>query len=167
MPSITTGSSGPRRQIQVSRRYFRYRNTRRTRPLTPVSRARSAAYSSTPSQANAHVWIPWLKRQACHGSTREFTIDSTLRRDSRWDVALQRLQLQQISTRSPRAQNKARTTVIAGSSRPLGDSGVVLSAKKKNPALRCHAKRPAEHRSRRGVETFHRSFAAAVAVTEN
>src|SRR5262249_51656801 len=83
---------------------------------TPVSRARSAAYSWTPSQASAQAWIPWLNRLAYRGSTQEFTIGSTLRRGSRWDVGLQRLHLRQTSTRSPRARNKTRFTIdIAGS----------------------------------------------------
>ena len=66
-----------------------------------------------------------LKRQACRGSTQEFTIDSTLKRGSRWDVVLPRLHLPQTSTRSPRARSKARfITVMAGSvATPLSHSG--------------------------------------------
>src|SRR2546430_5304750 len=103
MPSITTGSSGPHRQMRASIPYSRRRSTRRTRPRTPVSRAPLVPYSPTPSPASVRKWTPWLKKQVCRDSTREFTIDSTWRRGSPWAVVWPPSRWRRTSTRSPRA----------------------------------------------------------------
>src|SRR6266545_3609178 len=108
MPSTTTGSSGPRRQTRASTLCSRRRSTRRTRPLTPVSRVRLVPFSLTNSQARVLEWKPSPKRQACRGCMREFTIDSTWRQDSRWAAGLPPSRLRRTSTRSPRAPNNRR-----------------------------------------------------------
>src|SRR6266496_593251 len=108
MPSTTTGSSGPRRQTRVSTLCSRRRSTRRTRPLTPVSRVRLVPFSLTNSQARVLEWKPSPKRRACRVSTQEFTIDSTWWRGSSWAVARRRSRLPRISTRSRQAPSKRR-----------------------------------------------------------
>src|SRR5438128_829109 len=63
---------------------------------------------STHSPASVREWTPWLKKQVCHDSTREFTIDSTWRRGSRWAVVWPRSRWRRTSTRSPRAPGLGR-----------------------------------------------------------
>ena len=108
MPSTTTGSSGPHRQMRASIPYSRRRSTRRTRPRTPVSRVPLVPYSPTHSPASVRESTPWLKKQVCRDSTREFTIDSTWRRGSPWAVVWPRSRWRRTSTRSPRAPGLGR-----------------------------------------------------------
>ena len=75
-------------------------------PPTPAFRARCLAYSPPPSQASVLDWQLPPTRRACRGCTREFTIDSTLRRDSRWAAGPPRSRWRRTSTRSPRAPSK-------------------------------------------------------------
>src|SRR5207249_4689647 len=75
------------------------------------------------------------RRQACRGSMREFTIDSTWRQDSRWAAGLPPSRLRRTSTRSPRAPSNwstqrrgfsrsSRRGVGSNRVRAAGDHGV-------------------------------------------